>query len=68
MLQIYGALGCSRCEQVKSLLTKKGIAFEYKIVDETNMSILREAKSKGFTSMPVLVQDGEIVDLENILN
>lgn len=69
MLLVLGNSNCSRCEVVKTILTNKGIEFRYELMEDlpsgikgSYMKMAREAK---MLSMPILIQGGKVMSIEN---
>jgi glutaredoxin 3 len=58
MIEIYGKKNCAMCEAAKALLDSKGIAYDYKTLDEdfTRDEIL--AKVPGARQFPQIFADG----------
>ena len=64
MIKIFGKENCSRCEELKSILTNKGLEFEYL----QNMKELRIAASKArVMSAPVVEYNGVFLGMEDFL-
>lgn len=71
MLKIIGNTGCSRCTMVKTLLTSKGIDFDYSLLDDLSEKnkerYIKQAEEKGMMNMPLIIKDDEIVDLKEVM-
>jgi len=71
MIVIYGRPGCGACENVKMLLTKKNIKFNY--IDLTSLDeqsfdmIMENASAAGIKSLPIISKDGELVSIQEVL-
>jgi glutaredoxin len=72
MVIVYGTKGCGSCEMVKASLTKNGIPFEYELLDEMDKSagdaIIKLALQEGIRTMPVIMDDGNVVTLKKVLD
>lgn len=60
MVVLYST-GCPRCEILKEKLQNKGIFFD--VVEDKGKIV-----SMGFTSVPVLIVDGVIMDFREAVN
>ena len=56
-IQVYGKKNCPQCEQAKALLDSKSLGYEY-IDLGSNIEAMREAKAKGWRSVPQIIIDG----------
>jgi len=71
MIVIYGRPGCGACENVKMLLSKKNIQFNY--IDLTSLDepsfdmIMEDAGAAGIKSLPIISKDGELVNIQAVL-
>ena len=71
MIVIYGRPGCGACENVKMLLSKKNIQFNY--IDLTSLDepsfdmIMEDAGAAGIKSLPIISKDGEFVNVAQVL-
>lgn len=72
LIIVYGQKCCGACENVKALLNKRNILFEYidilqlSEIDYTN--IMNMAQEAGMRSMPIIMINGKIVTLSDVLN
>ena len=71
MLEVYGKKDCARCSQVKSLLDKRGIEYEYTdmfgdMVDTEYY--LYKVMHENKRLYPLILEDGEVVQLSEVLN
>lgn len=70
MIKIIGQLGCSNCEITKQILKKKGIKFEYELMSDLpygeQNTLLDLAELKGFTKMPLIFKDDQLVDISQL--
>lgn len=64
MIIIYGRPGCGACENVKALLTRRGIEFTY---ENINDSIIEDAIMCGINTLPVIKKDGKYVSAQEVL-
>ena len=69
MIKVIGKENCSRCEMVKNILTNKGIEYEYQLLDEceNKAEYIKMAREKGQLSMPLIIQDNKIIDLQEVI-
>ncbi len=71
MIVIYGRPGCGACENVKMLLSKRNVDFSY--IDSTQMdekgfdAIMSAAESAGIRSFPIIMRDGQICSVQEVL-
>lgn len=65
MYTVIGREGCSNCEKIKKLLSKNGVNWEYKLLDEISkidkFNLLNEAKRVGQLSLPIILKDGVFI-------
>jgi len=70
MIKVIGQLGCSNCEITKQILKKKCIKFEYELLSslsgEEQDILLSLAELRGFTKMPLLLKDDQLVDIAQL--
>ena len=64
MITIYGRPGCGACEQVKVLLTKRGIEFTYMMADD---AIIDDALASGIRALPIIRMNGVYVTISEVL-
>jgi glutaredoxin len=71
MVIVYGTKTCGSCAMVKDTLTKKNIDFEYELLDEMDKdaadAIISFALSEGIRTMPVIMDDGNVITLAETL-
>ena len=71
VIVIYGRQGCGACENVKMILNKRNIGFTY--IDMSQMDekgfdvIMKSAEQAGIQSMPIIMQDGQITTVAQVL-
>ena len=70
-VKIYGKKNCPQCEQAKALLDSKSLGYEY-IDLGSNIEAMREAKAKGWRSVPQIFYNGKhiqggVAELKQIL-
>lgn len=64
MVTIYGKTNCTSCNQAKQVLDSRGVAYEYKVLDQDYtmadlMDVLDEIGMLGFRTFPLIIQDGK---------
>lgn len=64
VITIYGRPGCGACEQVKALLTKRGIEFAYMMADD---AIIDDALASGIKALPIIRMNGVYVTISEVL-
>ena len=69
MIKIIGNENCSRCEMTKLILTQNNIEFEYDLFSnlDNQLELRKEAMSKGMMSFPIIIKDGVMVKLQEVL-
>ena len=71
MIKVIGKESCGACMMAKKVLTRKGIEFEYVHLDELDEEerevVLKMADEQGMRSMPLIVKDGKLVTLQEVL-
>ena len=71
MIKVIGKENCGACMMAKKVLTRKGIEFEYVHLDELDeeerAEILKMADEQGMRSMPLIVKDGKLVTLQEVM-
>lgn len=71
MLLVVGLENCKSCTDTKELLGEKGIPFEYTLSKDLPKGDFKKyrfsALKKGLETMPILVEDGKVVTLEQVL-
>ena len=72
MILVIGTENCNSCTQTKKTLDEKGIEYDYKLTEELDpfewKNIRKEAIKAGQMTMPILLQDNQVIKLENLLN
>lgn len=70
MIKIIGNENCSRCEMTKLILTQNNIEFEYDLFSnlDNQLELRKEAMSKGMMSFPIIIKDGVMVELQEVLD
>ena len=70
MIKVIGTTSCSRCEMVKTILTNKGIEFNYAILDELDPTVkkmyLLMAREAGNIQMPIIIKDSESIKINEV--
>ena len=71
MIKVIGKENCGACMMAKKVLTRKGVDFEYVYLDELEeeerKEVLRMYDEQGMRSMPLIVKDGKLVTLQEVL-
>ena len=71
MIKVIGKENCGACMMAKKVLTRKGVDFEYVYLDELEeeerKEVLRMSDEQGMRSMPLIVKDGKLVTLQEVL-
>ena len=71
MIKVIGKENCGACIMAKKVLTRKGVDFEYVYLDELEEEereeILRMSDEQGMRSMPLIIKDGKLVTLQEVL-
>ena len=71
MIKVIGKENCGACMMAKKVLTRKGVDFEYVHLDELDAEerevVLKMADKQGMRSMPLIVKDGKLVTLQEVL-
>lgn len=71
MIKVIGKENCGACMMAKKVLTRKGVDFEYVYLDELEeeerKEVLRMSDEQGMKSMPLIIKDGELVTLQEVL-
>lgn len=71
IITIYGKFGCSACETAKRLMTRKELPYNYIDMNDLNndatAALLADAASAGVRSLPIIVVNGKISTLQEVL-
>ena len=71
MIKVIEKENCGACMMAKKVLTRKGVEFEYVYLDELEeeerKEVLRMSDEQGMRSMPLIVKDGKLVTLQEVL-
>ena len=65
MIVVYSKNNCPACERAKALLTSKGVEFTIKNIDK-DLEAMDYIVARKFKAMPVVLEDGQPVDLTQI--
>ena len=63
---VYGSMECNHCHEFRRKLESKGIAYEFRDVDENDayflelQNLIRSINFKGYISYPVIDIEGEV--------
>lgn len=68
MIQLVGTEGCGRCQMVKNILATKNIKFDFVLLDDykDKDDLLYRAKKKGHMTLPLLLRDGELINITEV--
>lgn len=58
-VKVYTKNNCPKCEMTKTVLNEEGIEYQTINVEEDEKALDYVKKVLGFSSMPVVVKDGE---------
>ena len=71
MISVIGKENCGACMMARKVLTKKGVEFEYVHLDDLSEEdkdvVLKLAEEQGMRSMPLIIKDGKLVTLQEVL-
>lgn len=71
MLQLIGTYNCNRCAMTKTILNNKGVRYQYIQYEELSQVeqdyYLELARKAGHGSFPILLLDGEITTLQDLM-
>lgn len=71
MISVIGKENCGACMMARKVLTKKGVEFEYihfnDLSEEDKDAVLKLADEQGMRSMPLIIKDGKLVTLQEVL-
>ena len=71
MIKVIGKENCGACMMAKKVLTRKGVDFEYVYLDELEeeerKEVLSMSDEQGMRSMPLIVKDGKLVTLQEVM-
>lgn len=71
MIKVIGKKNCSSCAMVKTLLTNNKIEYTYELLedlDETSQQQYMDmAIEKGVMSMPLIIKDGELISIKEVI-
>lgn len=71
MVTVIGKNNCPRCDVVVRKLESLGKLFEYMKKEEMESArfneIMKKAMSKGLMSMPIVIKDGDIVEIKEVI-
>ena len=71
MIEVIGKENCGACMMAKKVLTKKGVEFVYVHLDDLSEEdkdvVLKLANEQGVRSMPLIIKDGKLVTLQEVL-
>ena len=68
MYKIYGKRDCSRCDQVKNILNKRNIDYEYFDISTEDKYIIKLIREKNNNLYPLIMNNDEVVSLSYVLN
>lgn len=71
MYTIIGSKNCVKCMMVKKKLDQKNIDYDYKLLEdlmpEERDSYLKIASNSKVSQMPLVFENGEILDLKEVV-
>ena len=71
MIKVIGKENCGAWIINKKVLTRKGVEFEYVYLDELDAEerevVLKMADEQGMRSMPLIVKDGKLGTLQEVM-
>ena len=71
MISVIGKENCGACMMARKVLTKKGVEFEYVHLDDLSEEdkdvVLKLVEEQGMRSMPLIIKDGKLVTLQEVL-
>jgi len=69
MILLIGKENCPRCEMTKKILSDKNIEFEYQLLSsmDNKLEIEKMAKEKNTNTLPLILKDGILVDLQEVI-
>ena len=59
-ITVYTKNQCVQCQMSKNVLNDLGVSYTEKNVD-TNEKFMDEAKATGYKSMPIILNDGQVI-------
>ena len=72
MILLIGKQNCSACNMTKTVLTNKGMEFEYKLLNELPQEeqdkYIKLAQENDMLSLPLIVVDNKLKTLQEIIN
>lgn len=72
MILLIGKQNCSACNMTKTVLTNKGIEFEYKLLNELPQEqqdkYINLAQESDMLSLPLIVVDNKLKTLQEVIN
>lgn len=70
MILLIGRENCPRCEMTKKILNEKDINFEYRLLSDMDnkLEVEKMAKDMGMTTLPLILNDGNLVELQEVLS
>ena len=68
LIEIYGKKDCVRCQQIKELLRKRDIAFDYYDVETVETEYYeRIIKEENNELYPLILKDRKVIPLSELL-
>jgi len=72
MILLIGKQNCSACNMTKTVLTNKGMEFEYKLLNELPQEeqdkYIKLAQENDMLSLPLIVVDNKLKTLQEVIN
>lgn len=71
MIKVVGRVNCVNCEMAKKTLKRKGIDFEYSLLedlgDKEREDLISKAREKGMATLPLILNDeNELTNLQEV--
>ena len=72
MILLIGKKNCSACNMTKTVLTNKGMEFEYKLLNELPQEeqdkYINLAQENDMLSLPLIVVNNKLKTLQEVIN
>lgn len=59
-IEVYGRENCSNCKAVETYLTKRGVPYVKKHMDDASQEVIQKGGEAGVRSLPLVLVDGEV--------
>jgi len=68
LIEIYGKKDCVRCQQIKELLRKRDISFDYYDIDNVETEYYKQIiKDENDGLYPLILKDRKVIRLRELL-